>query len=119
MKITKEQLKQIISEELEASMVQDTRAYPEEDVVNPALPGPYTSKSYRLISDYRESGWEAQRIIQNLHAKKDITGLEELAEYADGMSLWKGANNLFLFAHEKSQPNYAASLKKTQATYTL
>jgi len=117
MKITKEQLKQIISEELEASMVQDTRAYPEEDVVNPALPGPYTSKSYRLISDYRESGWEAQRMIQNLHAKKDITGLEKLADYAATMSLWKEANNLFLFAHEKSQPNYAASLKKTQGHF--
>ena len=118
MKITKEQLKQIISEELEASMTQDMRAYPEEDVMNPALPGPYTSKSYRLISDYRESGWEAQRLIQNLYAKKDIVGLEKLADYADGMSLRKEANNLFLFAHEKSQPGYAKSLKKTQGHFS-
>ena len=94
------------------------KAYPKEDVVNPAITGPYTSKSYRLISDYRESGWEAQRMIQDLYEKGDFTGLEALADYADTMSLRKEANNLFLFAHVKTQPNYEESVKKTQGHFS-
>ena len=93
-------------------------AYPEEDIVNSAVSGPYTSESYRLISDYCESGWKAQRMIQDLYEKRDIAGLEALADYADTMSLRKGDNNLFLFEHVKTQPNYAESVKKTQGHFS-
>ena len=95
-----------------------TRAYPKEDIVNPAMTGPYTSESYRLISDYKESGWEAQRMIQDLYAKKDLPGLEALADYAAEMSLRKDANNLFLFAHVNDQEGYTESLKKTQGHFS-
>ena len=94
------------------------QAYPEEDVVNPAIAGPYTSKSYRLISDYRESGWEAQRMIQDLYEKGDSAGLEALAKYSDTMSLRKEDNNIFLFEHVKTQPNYTESVKKTQGHFS-
>ena len=94
------------------------QAYPDEDVTFEAISGPYTSKSYRLISDYRESGWEAQRMIQDLYEKGDSTGLEALANYADTMSLRKEDCNLFLFEHVKTQPNYAESVKKTQGHFS-
>ncbi len=94
------------------------QAYPDEDVTFEAIPGPYTSVSYRLISDYRESGWEAQRMIQDLYEKRDSAGLEALANYSDTMSLRKEANNLFLFEHVKTQPNYAESVKKTQGHFS-
>ena len=94
------------------------QAYPNEDITFEAIPGPYTSLSYRIISDYCESGWEAQRMIQDLYEKRDFVGLEALANYANSMSLRKQDNNLFLFAHVKTQPNYAESVKKTQGHFS-
>ena len=49
--------------------------------------------------------------------KKRFVGLEALANYANTMSLRKEDNNLFLFAHVKTQPNYAESVKKTQGHF--
>tara|TARA_Y100001937_G_C7070542_1_gene308157 strand:+ start:793 stop:1128 length:336 start_codon:yes stop_codon:yes gene_type:complete len=94
------------------------QAYPEEDITFEAIPGSYTSASYRLISDYCESGWEAQRMIQELYEKRDLAGLEALANYADTMSLRKEDNNIFLFEHVKTQPNYTESVKKTQKHFS-
>ena len=111
MKLTKEQLKQIIKEELESTQ--------QDFTIDEARHEPYETENFRRLSAYGSVGKKAQQMIRDLVADGDYLKLGKLADYASSMDLrkeipgesWRG-HNPFGFAM-KNNPE-PAELERTR-----
>ena len=111
MKLTKQQLKKIIKEELE-SIQQDF-------TMDEARGEPYETENFRRLSAYGNVGKKAQQMIRDLVADGNYRKLGELSDYASNMDLrkeipgqsWRG-HNPFGFAM-KNNPD-PAQLERTR-----
>ena len=101
MKLTKETLKQIIKEELDAVINEKKESY--------------ETKNFDRLSAYGNPGKRAQEMIRKLVADGNYRRLGELADYASSMSLTAGSNNDFGFA--MNQAPSPEKLKRTQSHF--
>ena len=86
MKLTKETLKQIIKEELDAVMNEEKYELESSKPI-PGGEGPYDTKNFRALLMYRNIGKKAQETIRRLYAAGDYQKLGELASYANAMDI--------------------------------
>ena len=87
MKLTNEQLKQIIKEELEAVM--DEGRNTSSDPM-PNAKGPYDTENFRRLQAYGKPGLKAQQIIRDTVAAGNYPKLNHYANYSASMNLTKG-----------------------------
>lgn len=111
MKLTKQQLKKIIKEELESAQ--------QDFTMDEARGEPYETENFRRLSAYGNVGKKAQQMIRDLVADGNYRKLGELSDYASNMDLrkeipgqsWRG-HNPFGFAM-KNNPD-PAQLERTR-----